>query len=215
MIKIIIALILYSLVFVGSEIAYRRFHLSFLSSRKMAHIGGSVVSFFLPYLMSNISALCIGLFFTLVILISKKNYLFKSIHDKKGLSIGEVVYPLGIAISAFIIWPISIVAYQGSCLVLGLSDGIAGYIGNIYGKRNYSVLGGSKTIEGSVIFFLFTAIIFMTYYLLYSVNTSVVGVTLVFIYAIGVTFIESIFSCGWDNLVIPIMAGLALILIVL
>ena len=213
--NILIALILYSFVFVGSEIAYRWFHLPFLFSRKMAHILGSIVSFFLPCLMSNISAFYVGLFFTLVIFISKKNYIFKSIHDKKGLSIGEVVYPLGIAVSALVVWPISIIAYQGSCLVLGLSDGLAGYIGNIYGKRNYSVVGGNKTIEGSAIFFLFTIIIFMTYYLLYAVNISVSGVASLFIYAMGVTLIESIFSCGWDNLVIPITAGLFLLLIVL
>jgi len=211
MINILIILILYTLVFVGSEVSYRKFNVSFLSSRKTAHIAGSVVSFFLPYFMSNISAVGIGILFTLVIFISKKKYLFKGIHDKKGVSIGEVVFPLGIALSALFVWPLSTIAYQGSCLVLGLSDGLAGYIGNIYGKKSYRVLGGNKTIEGSVIFFLFTIVIFASYYILYRNNISASGILLLPIYAFGITFVEAILSCGWDNLVIPVTAGLALV----
>jgi phytol kinase len=202
------------IVFVGSEVSYRKFKVSFLSSRKTAHIAGSVVSFFLPYFISNVDAVSIGILFTLAIFISKKNYIFKGIHDKDGLGIGEVVFPLGIAISALIVWPLSIIAYQGSCLVLGFSDGLAGYIGNIYGKKSYRVFGGNKTIEGSAIFFLFTIAIFISYYILYGSNNSILGLILLSIYAAGVTFVEAILSCGWDNLIIPITAGLALILVI-
>lgn len=213
MINILIVLILYTIVFVGSELSYRKFHLSFISSRKTAHIAGSIVSFFLPYFISNISAVGIGILFTLIIFISKRKYLFKGIHDKKGLSIGEVVFPLGIALSALFVWPLSIVAYQGSCLVLGLSDGLAGYIGNVYGKKSYKVFGGNKTIEGSIIFFLFTLAIFISYYILYRSSVSVFEVILLSIYAFGITFVEAILSCGWDNLIIPITAGLTFVLI--
>ncbi len=197
-----------------SELSYRKFHVSFLFSRKIAHIAGSMVSFFLPYFMSNINAVGIGIFFALVIFISKKKYVFKGIHDKKGLGIGEVVFPLGMALAALFVWPLSTVAYQGSCLVLGLSDGLAGYMGNIYGKRTYCVLGGKKTIEGSIIFFLFTLIIFISYYLLYGGSFSSFGIIMLFIYASVITFVEATLSCGWDNLIIPITAGLALVMIV-
>lgn len=163
--------------------------------------------------MSNIDAVATGLLFALVISASKKNYILKSIHDIKRPGIGEVVYPLGIALSALIIWPLSIIAYQGSCLILGLSDGLAGYIGNKYGKRVYSVIGGSKTVEGSVIFLYSTIVIFLIYYFFRTINPSVWGIGMVFIYGIGITLIEAVFSDGWDNLIIPIASGLALLLI--
>jgi len=214
MTNILIVLFLYALVFIGGEVAYRKFHMPFLFSRKLSHISGSVVSFLLPYFVSHFTAVGIGLFFTLVIFFSKKKNYFKSIHDKGCLSIGEVLYPLGIALSALFIWPLSIIAYQGSCLVLGLSDGFAGYFGAKYGKKNYCVIKGLKTIEGTIIFFIFTIIIFLIYSFLYSSQISTLGTILICLYALGVTFIEALFSGGWDNLIIPVTAGVALLLIV-
>jgi len=49
---------------------------------------------------------------------------------------------------------------------------------------------------------------------MYGNKISVSEIILLFVYAIGVTFIEGILSFGWDNLIIPITAGLALILII-
>jgi phytol kinase len=212
MINILIVLALYTLVFVGSEIAYKHFHFPFLASRKTAHIMGSIVSFFLPFFVSNVVTIGIGIFFTLAILISKKKYFFKSIHDKECASVGEVLFPLGIALSAAVVWPASIIAYQGSCLVLGLSDGLAGYLGSVYGKRTYSMVWGSKTIEGSIIFFISTLIIFGAYY--FGVNQiSFWDIFILALYTLVVTLFEAIFSRGWDNLVIPIVAGLSLVAI--
>lgn len=149
MINIIIVLTLYSLVFLSSELVYK-FHKSFLFSRKTAHILGSVISFFLPYFISNMEAFYFGIFFAVVIFISKKNNVFKGIHEKGGLGIGEVTFPLGMAISAFIFWPLNVAVYQGSCLILGFADGFAGYLGKKHGRKFY--FGKNKTLEGSVVF---------------------------------------------------------------
>jgi len=168
---------------------------------------GSVVSFFLPYFVSNIVAIGIGVLFSVIIIISKKKYFFKSIHDKEGTSVGEVLFPLGIALSAAVVWPMSIIAYQGSCLVLGLSDGLAGYFGGLYGKRVYIIMGGKKTVEGSTIFFISSLFVFTLYYLWLN-HTSPGEVFMLIIYALIITLIEAIFSRGWDNLIIPITSGL-------
>lgn len=205
---------LYGLVFLSSEIMYRRFQASFLFSRKMAHILGSLVSLVLPYFLSNTKALYIGLFFTGVLIISKQGNFFRSVHDKKKSNIGEIVFPLGIALSAWLVWPMSIFAYQGSCLVLGLSDGLAGYLGNLYGKKVYHIFNGIKTIEGSIIFLFFTTLIFYSYYFLFNTDISILGIFLVFVYANIVTLVEALLSSGWDNVAIPIISGLLLLLIV-
>lgn len=129
------------------------------------------------------------------------------------MSVGEIVFPLGISLSAFFIWPISIAAYQGSCLVLGLSDGIAGYIGEKYGKTKYNLLGGDKTIEGSSVFFLVTLFIFVLYYLFYTNIIFAFEILLIFMYVAFITFLESIFCRGWDNIIIPFVSGIILIFI--
>ena len=214
MIKIMLVIFLYFLVFAGSEITYRLFNLSFLFARKIAHVGGSIVSFLLPLVVSNGAAIFLGLFFALVIFISKQNNFLQCIHDKKNLSAGEVVYPIGVALLAMTVWPINVLAYQGACLVFGFADSLAGYIGSSYGKNKYSILGGYKTYEGSIIFFVITVIIFLFYYFFYTTDHYFFEVVLIFIYATAIAFIESIFYRGWDNLVIPVTAGLALLLII-
>lgn len=211
---IILALVLYSLVFLLSELGSRRFSWPLLLSRKLAHITGSLVSFCLPYLMSSGQAVFIGLFFSLLLLISKRKKIFASIHDQAGRSWGEVLFPLGIAVSAFFIWPLSIGAYQGSCLILGLADGLAGYLGSIYGQRKFNITSGSKTIEGTIIFFLTTVTILGLYNYLYSSGVSWGSMVILVFYALVVTLTEAIFSAGWDNLVIPIVAGWLLLLII-
>lgn len=212
--NLIIILILYAIVFVISEITYRKFNAPFLLSRKIAHITGSFVSFLLPYFIVKNEAIIIGLIFTVIIYLSKKKYLFEGIHDKKANNIGEVLFPFGIILSVLFIWPLSIVAYQGSCLVLGLSDGFAGYIGSKYGKKKYSIFGGEKTIEGSAVFLISTLIILTFYYCLFSNDLSILGILMLIIYTICITLIESILSYGFDNLLIPVTAGLALLLLI-
>ena len=97
---------------------------------------------------------------------------------------------------------------------MGLSDGFAGYFGTKYGKKDYCIAKGRKTIEGTIIFYIFTVIIFLIYSFLYSSQISTLGVILVYVYALYITFIEALFSGGWDNLIIPFTAGSALLLIV-
>ena len=211
MMNISIVLILYAFVFILSEFTYRKLHTSFLFSRKTAHILGSVVSFLTPYFVSNTSIVALGIFFALVIFISKRKYLFKGIHYKTGLGIGEIVFPLGIAVSALIIWPLSVYAYQGACLVLGFSDGLAGYVGSIYGNRGYTLFGGRKTFRGSAVFFLITLAIFFFYYLTVGGPASFLILILIPIYAMGITIVEASLISGWDNLFIPLTAGFALL----
>ncbi len=212
MINMLTVIILYAFVSLFVEFVHYKFSIPFLLSRKMTHIAGSVVSFTMPLLVSNIQAFFIVIAVTVFVFLSKKIRLFKSIHHEDGSSVGEVVYPLGIALSAILIWPISVLAFQGSCLVLGFSDGLAGYFGKKYGKRKYKLFGGEKTIEGSTVFFLSTLTIFISYQFIYGNSISVLGILLIALYSIIITSLEAILTGGWDNILIPIAAGLSILM---
>jgi phytol kinase len=207
--NVLIILSLYFLVFTIPEIIYRKFNIPFLIARKIAHIAGAIVSALLPVFVSSNIALIISLIFVFVAVLSRKKKIFKSVHNGGVVGSGEVVFPLGVILAILIIWPISTIAFQGACLVLGFSDALAGYIGRRYGKREFMFLKGGKTILGSSMFFLSTVVIFLIYYFFYS-SFSILGLFLVFIFAFIITSLEAIFYNGWDNLIIPIGAGAAL-----
>jgi dolichol kinase len=213
MLNIIFVIFLYVLVFFISEISHKKLHTSFLASRKTAHVLGSFVSFFLPFFVSRNIAVGIGIFFAIFIAFAKQQRLLSSINSTKRPGIGEVVFPLGIALAALFVWPVSIIAFQYSCIILGLSDGLAGYIGERFGKRMLPFVKGRKTLLGSSTFFLTTAVI-LVLYLFQSHQPFDLSYIIIIPAAVVITVTEALIYNGWDNLAVPIISGLTLLLLV-
>jgi phytol kinase len=209
--NILIVIALYASVLIASELAIRFFNSSQLTSRKISHVLGSLVSFSLPFFVGYQIAVALGGLFFIVILYSKKKSLLRSIHDKTNQSYGEILFPLGLMLAGIFIWPISVPAYQGACLILGLSDGLAGYLGYEWGKHRYNTFGGWKTYEGTIIFYASTFTILLTYCYIYSSLDSLLKVVIVGVAALTLTIAEGLLSKGFDNLLLPILAGLLLI----
>jgi len=209
--NILIVIFLYTSVLIISEFAIRVFNTSKLTSRKISHVLGSLVSFSLPLLVSYQIAVVLGSLFFVVILYSKKKSLFKSIHDKKNQSYGEIFFPLGLILAGLFIWPVSVPAYQGACLILGLSDGLAGYLGYEWGRHKYNTFGGWKTYEGTIIFFASTLTILLAYCHAYSSFDSVFKIVSIVVAAFILTTAEGLLSRGFDNLLLPVLSGLLLI----
>jgi dolichol kinase len=179
----------------------------------LAHILGAAVSFLLPIFIDNITASIMGIVFAIVLLFLKRNHFLKSIQDVDVSNIGEVLFPLGIAIAAIFIWPINVLAYQGACLIFGLSDSIAGFVGTKYGIRKLKILKGGKTIEGSILFFVVSIFIISIYlYMSLSAFTYSSVLKILFV-SVGITIVELMFYRGWDNIIIPVVAGLGLLYI--
>jgi dolichol kinase len=93
-------------------------------------------------------------------------------------------------------------------LILGLSDGLAGLIGQKIGRRSYRITG-HKTAEGSFIFFIITSLIFSG---LLVYNQSPIGSEII-VAALLLTLVEGAVSKGWDNLPISLLGGLAIYLL--
>lgn len=156
-VNLFLVLLLFLLIFGSAEFFYKR-KLSADITRKIVHIGGGIVAALLPVFLDLKTVIVIGGGFFLILLWSKKKNFLNSIHKINEESIGALLYAPSLTLTAVVFWPINQLAFQGAALVLGLSDGIAGIIGRRYGKRKYSI-NGTKTIEGSVVFFLITALI--------------------------------------------------------
>lgn len=203
--NVLIVLFLFLLIFGCAEFLYKR-KMPARITRKIVHIGGGIIAALLPVFTDLNTVVVLGVGFFLLLLFSKRKKLLNSIHDINEESIGALLFAPSLTLTAIIFWHTNPIIFQGSALILGLSDGIAGIVGARYGRKKYSITG-TKTVEGSFVFFLITVVILFS--VLYVSNPSSVlnGAFFVFGGSLLLTAVEAAFGRGWDNLFIPIVAG--------
>jgi phytol kinase len=90
-------------------------------------------------------------------------------------------------------------AFQFGVLVMGISDAFAGSIGERYGKKKFSFLGLTKSIEGSITFFIITLVIITIFRGSIDVNAIIITIFLTVAECLGVY--------GSDNLILPILGA--------
>lgn len=204
--NVLIVLFLFLLIFGCAEFLYKR-KMPARITRKIVHIGGGIIAASLPVFVDLNAVVVLGIGFFLLLLYSKRRKLLNSVHDINEESMGALLFAPSLTLTAIIFWPTNPIIFQGSALILGLSDGIAGIVGVRYGKKKYSITG-TKTVEGSFVFFLITFLILFS--VLYVSNPSSVLNEALFIFggSLLLTAVEAVFGRGWDNLFIPIIAGL-------
>ncbi|MDO8269503.1 MAG: hypothetical protein Q7T54_02425 [Candidatus Levybacteria bacterium] len=201
----LIFLVLSGLLIGGVEVIKRKYLISPNITRRVTHICAALIavaaSFFIDKTIIIIS--CIG--FSFLLLWGRKRSLFTSINSINRKSYGDVYFPLGEALAAFILLPDNIKPFQFGILVLGISDAVAGSVGEKYGKHPITFLKNNKSYEGALVFCLCT-------FFLTSIFISGIGLHLVFI-PLVLTVIELGLGDGTDNLALPIWGGVLISLV--
>lgn len=204
----IVAVVAFSAVFLGllagAEAASRRWKLGPELARKSAHVSSAAVAATLPWFMSFPAVAVLALLFVPFMLISRRLDLFPAVHAVERSTLGEMWFPLGIAVVALAVPDRG--PYAFGVLVMGFSDAAASVVGQRYGNRAFRVLGGWKTYAGSSTFFVTTlALTVATLARLGRFSVASVPV------AVGVsgvlTVVEAAFGGGTDNLVLPVVAA--------
>jgi len=206
--KILIVLALYGILFTISEAAYRR-NFPAMYSRKIVHIGSGIISSILPLLIDLTSTLVLGAGFTVLLIWAAKQNLLNSIHTINGRSSGTVLFPIGLMLCAGMFWNIDPSIYQISALILGLSDGLAGIVGNRYGRSSYNITG-IKTFIGSLTFFAVTLIIMLSAVVYYLRSVDLTIICIIVLSSLILTAVEGLLGKGWDNLILPPASGFLL-----
>lgn len=203
--NVLVVLFLFLLIFGCAELLYKR-KIPAHITRKIVHVGGGIVAALLPIFVNLNTVVVLGMGFFLLLLFSKRKNLLNSIHNINEESIGALLFAPSLTLTAVIFWPTNPIIFQGAALILGLSDGIAGIVGARYGKKKYGITG-TKTVEGSFVFFLITVLILFG--VLYVSNPSSVLNETLFVFggSLLLTIVEAAFGRGWDNLFVPIVAG--------
>jgi len=175
-------------------------------TRKLVHIMVGVFVAFWPFFLSWKQIQLLSVAFLIVVGISVKLNIFRSIHAVQRNAVGEVLFALVIGILALMVtnkW-----VFAAAMLHLSVADGLAAVIGLGWGEHNtYKVLGHAKSVAGSLAFF-FCSLLIMIGYTAFS--PALPGTVPLVWLPVAVTVAENIAIRGTDNLIIPLLVGLVL-----
>ena len=168
-------------------------------ARKLAHMFIAVQVAVWPLYLDWFEIRLISIALVIGFIVSMRFRLFRSIGSVSRLSYGEVLFALVIGGLTLITDSPSI--YAAAMLHLGLADGMAAIIGTRWGKMTgYRVFGATKSLVGSLAFFIVSVMILTAYSLL--APAGLAWQFIVFGAAIA-TVLENIGVLGTDNILVP------------
>ena len=175
-------------------------------TRKFVHILVGMFVAFWPFFLGWGQIQFLSIAFLVVVGVSVKFHIFRSIHAVERNTMGEVLFALVIGILALIVtnkW-----VFAASMLHLSLADGMAAIVGLGWGDHNkYKIFGHTKSIAGSLTFF-FTSVLIMVWYT--SLSHAPADAAVIIGLPVAATIVENLAIRGTDNLAIPLLIGLAL-----
>lgn len=174
------------------------------AARKLVHILSGIWISLWPLLMSFRAIQLLSLLLLLVVLASKYLKLFRSIHGVSRQTYGELLFPIGVLISATFAATGSI--YAAAVLHLSLADGFAAVIGVRHIKKSsYKVFGHIKTIAGSAAFYLISLFI-TTVVVAYDFKSyESIAPAVIFWLPLAATMVENVALFGSDNVLVPVL----------
>lgn len=216
-VAVIISIIFVFAVIFVSELIRKVKGFSTEFTRKFVHIGVSHWWFVAMFLIKDLwYALIPPVLFVAVNYYSHKTNLIKSMErETKNSNLGTVYFPIALILLLCLTWEQGILGgdykYIGAVgiMILGYGDGFAAIIGENFGRYNYSIMGNTKSLEGSITMFLFSflasAVILVSY-----LGYDVIYIRAGFIVAVAATLIEAITPLGMDNITVPVMSAILL-----
>lgn len=175
-------------------------------TRKLVHVAVGTFVAFWPFFLSWRQIQLLSLAFFVVISLSIRLNIFRSIHAVKRSITGELLFAVVIGLLALIVTDKWI--FMAAMLHLSLADGLAAVIGLGWGDTNsYKVMGKDKSIAGSSAFLVSSFCILAVYAIFSHSDTSFV--TLLWLPFVA-TAVENIAVNGTDNLVMPMLIAVVL-----
>ena len=197
--KIVFFITLSSLLLATVEVLKRKSFISNDFSRRLAHIGAGLINIFAPLFVSHVAIIIVNVLFAGLLLVGRNTDFFSSIQTTNRKTYGDVYFPLGIIAAAVVLLPDNVTAFQYGVAIMGISDALAGFVGERWGKKRYSILGNRKTLLGALTFYICSVVI--TFLFMPQLSLAV------FLLPIVLMLVEFMLIYGLDNLVLPIVAG--------
>ena len=181
-------------------------------TRKLIHISVGMWAFGTVLLFQHwYFAIIPPLSFVVLNYISYRGEIFKSVETGEKGNLGTVYFPISFAIIICLFWerPNLLVA---SLMPMTWGDALAAVLGRRYGQRKYSVLGSTRSVEGSLAMFIFSWLsVFLALLLLPPLGWQA---SLLYALAVAVfaTLVEALSPWHMDNLTVPLLSAALLYL---
>lgn len=195
------------IIVVIAELLWRTKVLQGELSRKLVHILVGIFAATWGFFLDDKQIyLLAGSMFSIVVL-SRAFGVFQSIHSVSRKTWGELFFPSGIALVAWLTdspW-----VFMAALLHVGIADGLAAVIGSKYIKlHGYKVFKQQKTIVGTLTFF--NASLFITLATLVLAPELQGHALVVFLVPLAATLAENLGRYGADDVLVPLVVTLLL-----
>lgn len=177
--------------------------------RKIVHFLHCVWAVAIAAWIGYWAVIVVEIVFSVVAFVVRHYGWFKNLRRVGRQSYGEFFLPLGIILAASL--EPSMTVFVAAMAVLGIADTMAALVGKHFIKRyGFKVFGQTKTIVGSVVFWVISSAIVLAAY--YFGNLSVEPHALFVCVSLPVllTGLEVVGIYGADNLVLPVVTVLVL-----
>ncbi len=193
----------------AAEVARRRFEVSSYVTRKLVHV--AVGTWVLPTLFlfdSWIWAIAPPLTFLLVNAIAMKRRSFRSIEGVDPRNYGPLFFPIAFAAVLPLYWDDRLrFAAAAGILCMAWGDPIASAYGRAFGRRHYTIMGSTRSLEGSAAMFV-ASLVAAAFATSVTAGFAPAGVALVSLgAAAAATGAEAVSFWGADDLTIPLAAS--------
>lgn len=194
--------------FALGEILYHVVQIKVEYTRKFVHLTTALLALAFPiYLNNHWYVLGLSLIFAGILVLSLKFDLLKSINAIERSSVGSLCAPAAIY-ATFMAYHFSgdqLYYYYIPLSILAISDPMAALFGKRFPWLPYSIRGNSKTLMGSLMFFVSAFLVSFTFMHQFDFvdSPSTIILQSLCIAGIGMTT-EAISDRGWDNLFIPL-----------
>ena len=181
-------------------------------SRKIVHIGtGAVVPLAWFFQIPFVVALPVAAVITVVTGMNHQWRFIPAVEDIDRNSYGTIAYGLAITTLLILFWPGRADAVCAGLLVMALGDGLAGLVGRSVNSTQWTVLGQTKSVAGTLTMALVSTLVLVGLMLAYR-NAIAWGV------AVGIsvmaTVLEQVSPAGVDNLSVPMLVSLGWVLLI-
>jgi len=184
-------------------------------TRKFIHIAVGMWAFGTVLLFEHRTfAIIPPLAFVAINALSYWRGMFKAMETGEKGQLGTIYFPISFAVLIWLLWerPHLLVA---SLMPMTWGDALAAVVGQRIGQRRYTVAGSTRSLEGSVVLFLISWAATLVPLVLLAPEpldpAATAGAAAVT--ALGAVVVEAISPWGIDNLTVPAVSALALVLI--
>lgn len=207
----------YLVLFALGEFLYHRLKVKVELTRKFVHLVTGLLALLFPVLLDNhwwVLLLCAS--FSVILICSLRFHLLKSINAIDRKSVGSLAYPIAVygCYLAYSCQSYQYLYYYLPITILAISDPLAALCGKKWPWGSYRIAGATKTLTGSLTFFISAFMITFLSWRYLSPSDIYTSKVLAFaLIALSSTIAEAISRDGYDNVSIPFTVIISMLLI--